>query len=395
MAAVTSSHRARGLLLVICYVGFVSLGLPDPLIGVAWPSVRTTFGLQQSDVAWIFFGSGCSYLLSSFFAGRLLAMMNVGVLLAASSALVSLGAFDFSFARVWPLFVLGSLCHGLGSGAIDAGLNHYVASHFSARHMNWLHASYSLGAMAGPLIMTAALTRFGSWRLGYMIVASTLLFLAILFLTTQRHWNNHAAATTGDASGATSAPISAGEALRNRTVQLHMVLFFIYTGLEVAIGQWSFTVLTESRSVSPEIAGIWVSIYWASILAGRIGFGFIVDRVNLDSLIRVCMIVATLGAGLLAWDPWQWAAPLALGLAGLGLAVIFPCLMTRTPQRVGKIAAAHAIGFQVGAAMIGAAAFPSLAGAIAQNFGLHYVAGALLTMAVVLLLLHEVLLAKR
>jgi MFS family permease len=186
----TQPANRRRLLLFICYVGFVSLGLPDPLIGVAWPSVRKTFGLEQSAVAWIFFGSGCSYFFSSFFAGHLLRLFNVGVLLALSSALVAFSGFDYSLARIWPLFVLGSLLHGLGSGAIDAGLNHYIANHFSARHMNWLHASYSLGAMLGPLLMTTMITWANSWRLGYLTVAMTLLALSFLFLATQSQWND-------------------------------------------------------------------------------------------------------------------------------------------------------------------------------------------------------------
>ena len=134
--AAASPKASRGALLAVCYIGFISLGLPDTLIGVAWPSVRDTFQLQQSHVAWIFLGSGCSYFVSSFFAGRLLRRFNVGVLLAGSSALVALSGLNYGLAIAWPWFALGALLHGLGSGAIDAGLNHYVATHFSARHMN-------------------------------------------------------------------------------------------------------------------------------------------------------------------------------------------------------------------------------------------------------------------
>ena len=128
--------------------------------------MRDHFRLAQGQVSWVFLGSGCSYLLSSFFAGRLLARMNVGLLLAGSSALVAFGAFNYGLATVWPWFVLGALLHGLGSGAIDAGLNHYVATRLPARHMNWLHASYSVGAMLGPVVMTASITLADSWRLG-------------------------------------------------------------------------------------------------------------------------------------------------------------------------------------------------------------------------------------
>lgn len=393
---VTNTHSIqppRRLLLVICYIGFISLGLPDTLIGVAWPSVRQTFGLRQSDVSWIFFGSGSSYFLSSFFAGRLLKAFNVGVLLAISCSLVALADFNFSFARVWPLFALGAILHGLGSGAIDAGLNHYVANHFSARHMNWLHACYSLGAMLAPLIMTAAIARWNSWRLGYLVAAVVLLSLSLLFLFTKRQWDDRAESSAGVETPGHS---TIAETLRVPRVWLHILLFFVYTGLEVALGQWSFTVLTEGRGIDREVAGVWVAIYWGSIFGGRVILGFIVDRMGIDRLIRLSIVTTIAGTVLFVWNPFHLASPIALGLAGFGLASIFPCLMTRTPQRFGKARAAHAIGFQVGAAMLGAAILPSVTGFIAEQRGIHWVPATILLISVMMALLHEtVLFASR
>lgn len=391
---IDSSVRRQGtsrLLLLICYLGFVSLGLPDTLIGVAWPSVRDHFHLRQSDLSWIFFGGGCSYFVSSFFAGRLLKIMNVGALLALSSALVAFAAFDYSWARAWLFFAAGSLFHGLGSGAIDSGLNHFVASHFSARHMNWLHACYSLGAMLGPLLMTAMITGLNSWRMGYLTVAVILLSLSVLFLATRALWTD-SPASSNSSSEADSNDISAFHVLRRPLVWLHIVLFFVYTGLEVALGQWSFTVLTEARLLNAERAGLWVTVYWAGILAGRIIFGFVVDRLRIDSLIRYSMGAAVLGTALFSLNRSAWVSLLALALSGLGLAVIFPCLMTRTPQRFGQSVAAHAIGFQVGAAMLGAAALPSVIGFIAQNVGLNSVPAGLYILAIALFSLHELVL---
>lgn len=379
------------IVLLLCYLGFVSLGLPDTLIGVAWPSVREAFGLRQSDVSWIFALAGCTYFVSSFFAGRLLKAMNVGTLLALSSGLVALSGFQYSLAPGWAVFACGALLHGLGSGAIDSGLNHYVASHFSARHMNWLHACYSVGAMLGPLAMTAAVVHLRAWRLGYLFVAGILALLALAFFATNRHWTGGPAAKTLESHEARTAT-SAWETLRYPLVWLHLVLFFVYVGLEVAIGQWSFTVLTESRGVSPQRAGVWVSGYWASILAGRVLLGFVVDRLGIDRLIRFSIATAGFGAALFAWNPHRWASPAGLALAGLGLAVIFPCLMSRTPQRLGKDLALHAIGFQVGAGMLGAAVLPSAAGFLAQFAGLALVPAALLATALVLWLAHETVL---
>lgn len=385
------SARSHPFLLAIAYLGFISLGLPDTLIGVAWPSVRDTFQLPQSAVALIFIGGGISYFLSSFFTGRLLSFFGIGALLAGSSTLVAMSGFGYSAAPFWAMFAACSLFHGLGSGAIDAGLNHYVAHHFSARHMNWLHACYSVGATLGPLTMTAVIAWHGSWRMGYLAIACTLFVLAALFAVTHRRWDEPG--TTDPAPEAT-AKISLGAVLRHSVVWVQAALFFVYTGLESSMGQWSYTLLTESRQVPREIAGLWVTTYWGSIAAGRILFGFVVDRIGIDRLLRWSMITALIGTGLFAWNLSTTISGISLAIVGLGLAPIYPCMMTRTPQRLGKAMAAHAIGLQVSTAMLGVAALPSLCGLLAQRFGVGTVAAATIGMALAVTLLHEFLLAR-
>jgi fucose permease len=378
----------------MAYIGFISLGLPDTLIGVAWPSVRDHFHLQQSAIAYIFFGAGCSYFLSSFFTGRLLQVFGIGMLLATSSALVALSGFGFGLAPLWMLFAACSLLHGLGSGAIDAGLNHYVAHHFSAKHMNWLHACYALGATLGPLIMTGVIAWHRSWRVGYLTVATILFSLALLFTVTRRKWNEPGQENKSEGDKQEAPPAGMADTLRHPTVWLQVILFFIYTGLEVTVGQWSFTVLTESRGVQKETAGLWVTIYWGSIAVGRVLLGFVVDRLGIDKLIRLSLLTALAGTTLFALKLSPATSGLALALAGLGLASIFPCMMTRTPQRLGKALAAHAIGFQVSAAMLGAASLPSLSGLFAQRLGLNSVTTATVVMAAALFLLHESVLVR-
>jgi fucose permease len=383
------SPSSNRLLLIIAYVGFISLGLPDTLIGVAWPSVRETFLLQQSAIALIFFGTGCSYFLSSFFAGRLLHSIGIGLLLAASSALVAFSAFGYALAPVWAIFATGSLLHGLGSGAIDAGLNYYVAQHFSARHMNWLHACWSLGATLGPLIMTTAIA-WNHWRIGYLTVAIILFFLASLFAATHRKWDKPGGAVTTEQTETAGAGML--KTLRHPLVWLQIALFFVYTGLEATVGQWSFTLLTESRNVPKEMAGAWVTVYWASMGVGRLLFGTVADRFGIDRLLRLSTLTAVFGTVLFAWNLSRPMSAVALALSGLGLAAIYPCMMTRTPQRLGKALAAHAIGFQVSAATLGAAALPSLSGLLAEQFGLEALAAAAVGMALMVFLLHESLL---
>ena len=382
--------RPNGLLIALAYIGFISLGLPDAVIGVAWPTVRETFSLPQAALGLLFVGSGLGYFLSSFFSGRMTQACGIGMLLAGSTALVAVAMFAFAAAPVWLLFIACAFMHGLGSGGIDAGLNGYAAHHLSARHMNWLHACYCFGAMLGPLLMTAVLTSGRHYSTGYAVVGALLLALSAMFLVTRPQWGQAAAAPQQGRSGATAAA-----AFRNFTVLLQIAVFFVYPGLEIAISQWAFTVLTESRGVAPGPAGIAVATYWASIGIGRIVFGLIAERIGIDLLLRCCLLAAAAGAMLLALPGGIEAAFAGLVLAGVGLAPVFPCLMTRTPERLGTPLSTHAIGFQVGAAMIGAAAIPAALGLIAGRGRLEAVPLGIVIVAVLLWLLHEWLVRRK
>lgn len=381
----TPPRTGPGLLLIaLAYVGFVSLGLPDAVIGVAWPSVRDSFGLRQSAVGLVFVASGFGYFLSSVFSGRLTHALGIGTLLAASTGLVAAAMFGFAAAPAWALFVGCAVLHGLGSGAIDAGLNSYAAHHLSARHMNWLHACYCFGAMLGPLLMTAVITSGRPYAAGYAAVGGVMLVLSAVFVATRPRWGGASAAGHADGPRA-----GMRDAARHPAVLLSMAVFFLYTGLEVALSQWAFTVLTESRGVAAGTAGVAVGVYWASIGIGRVVFGVVADRVGIDRLLRCCLLAAAAGAGLFAAPLPAGAAFAGLVLAGFGLAPVYPCLMTRTPQRLGTAISAHAVGFQVGAAMIGAAAVPGALGLAAGAVGLEAVSVGVVIAAGAVWLLHE------
>src|SRR6266545_2510489 len=316
------------LLIALAYVGFVSLGLPDAVLGVAWPTVRDTFALPQGAAGFVFVASGLGYFVTSFFSGRLTHALGIGSLLAASTALVAAAMFGFAFSPLWAVFVACAVVHGLGSGAIDAGLNGYAAHHLSARQMNWLHACYCFGAMLGPWLMTAVLTAGGHYSIGYSVVGAVMLTLATVFLLTRTRWGR-ASATAETAEpqlGTRAAP-------RHPTVLLQMVVFFLYTGLEATFSQWTFTVLTEFRGVSGELAGFVVGVYWGSIGVGRVVFGLVADRIGIDRLLRCSLLAAVAGAVLFALPLPAEVAFAGVVLAGFGLAPVFPCLMTRTPQR--------------------------------------------------------------
>ncbi|MDB5386054.1 MAG: putative transporter [Planctomycetaceae bacterium] len=378
--------RPRLLLIALAYLGFVSLGLPDAVIGVAWPTVRDTFSLSQSAIGMIFVASGIGYCFSSILAGKLTEDLGIGLLLAGSTGLVATALFGFACSPWWFLFVAFAVFHGLGSGAIDSGLNGYAAHYMSAQHMNWLHACYCLGAMLGPLLMTAVLTSGRSYSAGYLTVGTVMLLLSLMFLATRPQWG-----TASATAASTELRISAIRAIRNPTVLLQVILFFCYTGLEATFSQWTFTVLTESRGMTPGPAGISVGVFWASIGTGRIIFGLIADQVGIDRLLRFSILGVIVGALLFA-APWgAEAAFMGLILAGFGLAPVFPCLMTRTPQRLGGALSAHAVGFQMGAAMIGVAVIPGTLGLISTRYGLHAVPIGTIVLSVALWLLHEFL----
>lgn len=383
----STSARPNSFLIGLAFIGFISLGLPDAVIGVAWPSVRDTFGLRQGAIGLVLVVGGLGYLLSSFCAGRLMQTFGIGLVLAGSTGLVATAMYGFAISTMWIMFVCCALVHGLGSGAIDSGLNAYAAHQMSTRYLIWLHACYCLGALIGPVIMSSVLTRGGHYSVGYLVVGSTMLCMSLLFLITFRSWE-----ATAPTDGMTVIRSGTWNTLRYSAVWLQLAIFFLYTGLEVTFSQWTYTVLTESRHASPGTAGIAVAIFWGCIGTGRILSGLIADRIGVDRLLRSCLLCAATGALLFASGFSVELGILGISLAGLGLAPIFPCLMSRTPQRLGTQLSVHAIGFQVGAAMIGAAAVPGGLGVIAGRTGLNAVPIGTAVLFGILILLHERLL---
>ncbi len=382
----------RLLLLVIAYGAFVSLGLPDAVTGVAWPSLQQDFGLEPSFFGWILLGLCCGYFTSGMLAGRLQSELGIGGLLSASCCCVALAMAGNSLSQHATLFVVYGLLWGLGSGGIDSALNAYAANHLPTRHMSWLHACYSLGASLGPLVMSSAIVHLHSWRWGYASVSVAMLVMMTLFLTTQRLWKTPQEERPKELQQ--SDRVSIGQLFRLPIVWLQVLLFFVYTGLEALLGQWGYTLLTQSRSITEGWAAFWVSAYFLGIGLGRIVSGFIVVRVGLNRMIRCSTIGAVLGTGLLFIVPNPWVSCIAFPFIGLSLAAIFPSLMSRTPERLGAKVASYAIGYQIAAATLGVAVVPGLVGLILRPMGTESIAYVGFCAALALLSLHESVLWK-
>lgn len=365
--------RSKLGLIVLAYIAFISLGMPDGLIGVAWPSIREDFVLRLDSIGAFFFAGTAGYMTSSFFSGKVISKLGVGGTLSASCALTASALLGYTFVPTWWMMVTLAVVSGLGAGAIDAGLNTYVASHFGEGLMQWLHASYGVGVTLGPIIMTTGLNFFDSWRLGYQVVGGAQLLLAASFLITVKMWQDDGTPPHAPEQERHLMEYHTPfmDTLRQPVVWLNLLLFLLYTGAEASFGSWTYSLLTLSRNVPVEVAGLWAGSYWAMFTVGRVMAGFLTRRLGNANLLKAGFALALSGAVLLWWNPFPQASILAVSAIGFAIAPIFPGLVSGTVSRVGERHAANTIGMQIAAAGLGAAVIPSVAGVLAQNFSLE------------------------
>ena len=372
-------------LVALAYLSFVSLGLPDGLNGVAWPSIRDYFNLPLDALGSLLVMFTAGYLASSFSAGKMLALMSLGSLLALSCLGTAVSLIGYALAPSWWMMVALGVIAGLGAGAIDAGLNTFAATQFSARMVNWLHACYGVGAASGPVIMTSVLAMRHPWQRGYAIVGVWQLLLAILFGLTRRRWPESLASEQRASS--TVARVPASRTLKLPVMWLSITVFFLYTGIEAAAGIWVYSLFTEARAVPMKTAGAWVSVYWGGLTVGRLLAGGTVGFVTANRLLRLCVAGMALGAALIWINLTSPLSFLGLGLMGLASAPVFPSLIATTPARLGSAHTGNGVGFQIAAAVLGQSLLPAFAGVLAGKLGLEIIGPALLVAAIVLLAL--------
>ncbi len=374
-------------LILLAFIAFVAIGLPNGLLGVGWPSIRAGFSIPLDAIGMLLFTFVVGYMTSSFFNGILLSRMGVGRLLAASCFLTGMALIGYTLVPAWWMMVLLGVFVGLGAGAIDAGLNTYVAAHFGEDLMQWLHASWGVGTTLGPIIMTLGLTNLNTWRFGYRVVGIFQLLLAVCFVVTIPMWKrNDTPLKEGAKKRLTDYKTSMGETLRQPLVWLSVLLFFLYVGAETSLGTWTYTLLTESRGVDETLAGFFAGSYWFTFTIGRIAAGIVAKRVGVNKLVVGGLMGAVLGALLLVWNPNEIANVIAVALIGLSIAPIFPAMMSGTRTRVGDHYAANTIGMEMTATGFGTAVIPSLMGVLARQISLEVI-------PIILLIVYAVLLA--
>lgn len=372
---------------LICAV-FITLGLPDSMFGVAWPTLRKGFGvpIDAMGLAMVFGLMG--YLLSSFLCGRLIAWLSIRGLEALSCLLAGSALIGDCLVPTWAWFVLVSFGWGLAAGGIDAGLNTYVASHWGPRQMHWLHACYGAGVTVGPLLMTAGLNAFGGWRPAYLAVGVLQLALAFAFFFSTPLWNRfHPSAKKGKVKKLTDYDTPLLETMAHGPAWAGMVLFFLYSGAEFSLGFWAYSILTEGRGVAPTVAGLVVSGYWGMFTVGRILSGVYAKHVPINRIVLGCLVLALAGS-LLLWLNLNPALNLAgIVLTGFAIAPVFPSLVSSTSHRMDRRHAGNAIGMQMAAAGTGSACVSALMGVLARRTSVEMIPAALLGLFAVILLL--------
>ncbi|GAP13406.1 fucose permease [Longilinea arvoryzae] len=366
-------NQSRVGLVLLAFIAFISLGLPDGLMGVAWPSVRHQFSQPLDSLGYLLIAGTIGYTLSSFFSGKIMSRLGVGGLLAASCALTAGSLLGYTLAPVWWVMVGLALFAGMGGGAIDAAINTYVAAHFAEGLMQWLHASFGVGITLGPIIMTLGLKNTGAWRTGYLEVGSAQLLLAVCFILTAAMWRNGQSAGKEAERNLADYHTPLSETLREPRVWLSILLFFLYTGMEVILGNWAYTLLTESRGIAPQTAGLWTGSYWATFTLGRMLAGLYTRRIGGRKLVAGSLLLALIGGLLLWWNPSNTVGLVGVATIGFAIAPVFPALVSLTSDRVGLKHAANTIGMQISASGLGAALLSSLAGVLARRISLEII----------------------
>lgn len=360
--------------LIIIYLAFISLGLPDSLLGSAWPVMWPEIGSSVGSAGLISMIIAGGTIVSSLASGRMIRTIGTGKITMFSCLLTAISLFGFSMAPSMVWFMLLAIPLGLGAGAVDAALNHYVAENYQAHHMNWLHCFWGIGATMGPIIMAGYIAGENSWRGGYTAVAIIQLILVGVLLVTLPLWKRVAATrassqpehTETEQQSHTSLPV---KVLNIRGVKPSLLAFLLYCGVETTVGLWGASYLVGTRSISAEVAATSISLYYAGITFGRLITGFITLKVQNRLLIRYGQWV-TIAGGIILLLPLPSSFSVAgFVLVGLGLAPIYPGLLHETPTRFGKENSAKLMGYQMAVAYSGTTLIPPLFGILAARIG--------------------------
>ena len=379
------------LLLAIIYICFISLGLPDSLLGSAWPVLHVEIGAPVSYAGIISMIIFAGTIIASLFSDKLLRRFGAGLVTAVSTAMTATALLGFSISSRFWMLIIFAIPYGLGAGAIDAILNNFVALHFKAQHMSWLHCMWGVGASISPYVMSFALIRINSWSWGYLIVAIIQMALAAMIFFSLPLWKKGVDAKEDETPAAS---LGFSEIFKIRGAIPCFLAFFCYCSMELTTTLWTSSYLVGVWDFSPELAAGFASMFYLGITAGRFLNGFLAMKLSDKTLIRIGCCVVALGISLLFIPLHSTFALVGFIIIGLGCAPIYPCIIHMTPSVFGKDKSQAMIGVQMAFAYIGFMTMPPLFGLIAEHISISLLPLYLLIFLVLIFTMHELVIKR-
>lgn len=378
------------LLLAVIYLAFISLGLPDSLLGAAWPTMYPEFHVPVSYAGILSMTISLGTIVSSLQSDRLTKRLGAGKVTAISVAMTALALLGFSTSHsFWPL-ILWAVPYGLGAGSVDAALNNYVALHFESRHMSWLHCMWGVGAAIGPYIMGYALNGGQGWNAGYLYIGLMQIALTLVLFLSLPLWKRE---TKGAEKEDTSTKVlSLREVLSISGAKEIMLMFFCYCAIEQTSGLWASSYLVLYKGISAELAASFASMFYIGITVGRAISGFVTMKLNDTQMIRLGQGIIMAGLLVMILPLNGYVTLAGLIIIGLGCAPIYPCVIHSTPTHFGADKSQAIIGVQMAFAYVGTCLMPPLFGLIANHITVALLPAYLLVFILLMVIMHEKLL---
>lgn len=381
------------LLLAIIYLAFISLGLPDGLLGAAWPTMYQEFAVPVSYAGAVSMIISFGTILSSLQSDRLTRRLGTGKVTAISVGMTAAALCGFSVSHSFVAVCLWAIPYGLGAGSVDASLNNYVALHYESRHMSWLHCMWGIGATLGPYVMGYALTGGKGWNAGYRYIGIMQIVLTAVLVCSLPLWVKRKEEGTGGTEADAKA-LSIREVLKIRGAKEVMFCFFCYSALESTAGLWSSSYLTLQKGIPAETAASYAGMFYLGITIGRALSGFITMKLNDVQMIRMGQCIIALGIIVVFLPGAAVVSLVGLVLIGLGCAPVYPCIIHSTPAHFGEDKSQAVIGIQMASAYVGSCLMPPVFGLIANNISVALFPVYLVVILMIMIVMHELLVRK-
>lgn len=382
------------LLLLIIYLSFISLGLPDALLGAAWPSMYRELHVSISYAGAISMIIAFGTIISSLQSDRLTRKLGTGKVTAISVAMTAVALFGFSTSHSFVALCLWAIPYGLGAGSVDASLNNYVALHYESKHMSWLHCMWGIGAAAGPYIMGYVLTNGRSWNSGYRVISVLQIVLTMILIFSLPLWKNRPEIIDDNGQEVSAKALSLREVIRIPGAKEIMVCFFCYCALEQTAGLWASSYLSLYKGVSAETAATFASMFYIGITVGRALSGFVTMKLNDVQMIRLGQVLIAVGILIMFLPFGQTLSLVGLIVIGLGCAPIYPCIIHSTPTHFGADKSQAIIGIQMASAYVGTLLMPPVFGLVANHITVALLPVYLFIILILMFVMHEALTKK-